>query len=75
MWNQRKLREFCNANGIFVTAFSLLGASGTVWGSNRIMDYDVLKEIAEAKGKTVAQVLFFFFLQTKVIVFSFCFEF
>ncbi|XVF02507.1 hypothetical protein REPUB_Repub04eG0181300 [Reevesia pubescens] len=56
MWNQKKQREFCNANGILLTAYSLLGASGTVWGSNRIMDYHVLKEIADAKGKTVAQI-------------------
>ncbi|GMI87807.1 hypothetical protein like AT1G59960 [Hibiscus trionum] len=56
MWNQKKLREFCNANGIFITAYSLLGAPGTAWGSNRVMDSDVLKEIAEAKGKTIAQI-------------------
>ncbi|CAK9137840.1 unnamed protein product [Ilex paraguariensis] len=55
-WQQKKLREFCKANGIVVAAFSPLGAAGTSWGSNRVMESEVLKEIAKAKGKTIAQV-------------------
>ncbi|THG06462.1 hypothetical protein TEA_029106 [Camellia sinensis var. sinensis] len=34
----------------------LVGARGTLWGTNQVMDCEILKEIAEAKGKTVAQV-------------------
>ncbi|XVE75127.1 hypothetical protein DITRI_Ditri12bG0071400 [Diplodiscus trichospermus] len=56
LWRQNKLREFCQANGILLTAYSPLGANGTFWGSNRVLENEVLKEIAEAKGKTVAQV-------------------
>uniref|UniRef100_A0A5B7AK55 Putative non-functional NADPH-dependent codeinone reductase 2-like isoform X1 n=2 Tax=Davidia involucrata TaxID=16924 RepID=A0A5B7AK55_DAVIN len=56
VWQQKKLREFCEEKGIHVTAYSPLGARGTVWGTNQVMDCDVLKEIAEAKGKTIAQV-------------------
>ncbi|XP_058105692.1 non-functional NADPH-dependent codeinone reductase 2-like [Magnolia sinica] len=56
VWQQQKLREFCKMNGIHVTAYSPLGAKGTPWGSNDVMDSPVLKEIAEARGKTVAQV-------------------
>ncbi|XVE75120.1 hypothetical protein DITRI_Ditri12bG0071300 [Diplodiscus trichospermus] len=56
MWNQKKLREFCNANGIRLTAYSVLRSSGTSSSSNSITKNDVLKEIAEAKGKTVAQI-------------------
>ncbi|KAK6252605.1 hypothetical protein QUC31_014325 [Theobroma cacao] len=56
LWQQKKLREFCQANGIFLTAYSPLGANGTRWGSNRVLECEVLKEIAEAKGKTVAQI-------------------
>ncbi|XVF02359.1 hypothetical protein REPUB_Repub04eG0168700 [Reevesia pubescens] len=52
----QKLREFCNANGIPLMGYSPLGASGTPWGSNRVMENDVLKDIAVAKGKTVAQI-------------------
>ena len=56
-WQQKKLREYCTEKGIHVTAFSPLGARGTPWGSNRVMECPILKEIAEAKGKTVAQVI------------------
>jgi len=35
----------------------VLGSRGAFWGTHKIMESDVLKEIAEAKGKTVAQVL------------------
>ncbi|KAG6737025.1 hypothetical protein POTOM_060018 [Populus tomentosa] len=56
LWQQKKLREFCKANGILLTAYAPLGAKGTLWGSNRVMENKVLKEIATAKGKSVAQV-------------------
>ncbi|XP_058105693.1 non-functional NADPH-dependent codeinone reductase 2-like [Magnolia sinica] len=56
LWQQRKLREFCKMNGIHMTAYSPLGGKGTLWGANDVMDSQVLKQIAEAKGKTVAQV-------------------
>ncbi|XP_058108441.1 non-functional NADPH-dependent codeinone reductase 2-like [Magnolia sinica] len=55
-WQQQKLREFCKENGIHVTAWSPLGANGATWGTLAIMESPVLKEIADAKGKTVAQV-------------------
>ncbi|XP_050287416.1 NAD(P)H-dependent 6'-deoxychalcone synthase-like isoform X5 [Quercus robur] len=57
IWQQNKLTEFCKANGIIVTAFSPLGAKGVSWGTNDVMDNEVLKEIAKTRGKTVAQVL------------------
>ncbi|GMY26718.1 non-functional NADPH-dependent codeinone reductase 2-like isoform X2 [Fagus crenata] len=56
VWQQKKLIEFCKANGIIVTAFSPLGAKGSSWGTNDVMDNEALKEIAKARGKTVAQV-------------------
>ncbi|KAA8529513.1 hypothetical protein F0562_033688 [Nyssa sinensis] len=56
MWQQRQLLKFCKANGILVAAFSPLGAVGTSWGTNRVMENEVLKGIAKAKGKTVPQV-------------------
>lgn len=55
-WQQKKLIEFCAQKGIVITAYSPLGAKGTAWGTNRVMDNEVLREIANAKGKTVAQV-------------------
>ncbi|TKY73087.1 NAD(P)H-dependent 6'-deoxychalcone synthase [Spatholobus suberectus] len=55
-WQQKKLREYCQAKGIIITAYSPLGAAGTMWGSNNVVDNELLKEIAEAHGKSFAQV-------------------
>ena len=55
VWQQRKLREFCRENGIQLMAYSPLGAKGTHWGSDSVMDSGVLHEIAKSKGKSVAQ--------------------
>ncbi|XP_027329874.1 NAD(P)H-dependent 6'-deoxychalcone synthase [Abrus precatorius] len=54
-WQQKKLREFCSSNGIVITAFSPL-RKGASRGPNEVMENDVLKEIAEAHGKSIAQV-------------------
>lgn len=56
LWQQKQLREFCKARGVHVTAYSPLGANNTKWGDNRIVESDVLADIAKAKGKTTAQV-------------------
>ncbi|MBA0751131.1 hypothetical protein Gogos_002495, partial [Gossypium gossypioides] len=55
LWQQQKLREFCNSKNIVLTAYSPLGAKGTRWGTNEVMDNETLKEIANAHNKTVAQ--------------------
>ncbi|PKI77132.1 hypothetical protein CRG98_002635 [Punica granatum] len=55
VWQQKKLREFCLANNIFITAFSPLGGSGTSWGTNLVMENEILREIAKAQEKTIAQ--------------------
>ncbi|KAF8008477.1 hypothetical protein BT93_K2218 [Corymbia citriodora subsp. variegata] len=55
-WQQEKLRGFCREKGIQVSAWSPLGANGAAWGSLSVMESPVLKEIATARGKTVAQV-------------------
>lgn len=56
LWQQKKLREFCVAKGIQICAYSPLGAHGSYWGRNWVMECDVLHEIAKNKGKTIAQV-------------------
>lgn len=56
LWQQKKLREFCKGINIHVTAYSPLGARGTLWGTNEVLDSKILQEIAQAQGKTVAQV-------------------
>lgn len=56
VWHQKKLKEYCEAKGIIITAFSPLGAKGASWGSNEVMDSEILKQIAEEHGKNIAQV-------------------
>ncbi|KAM5566579.1 hypothetical protein ABKV19_014967 [Rosa sericea] len=55
-WQLKKLRDFCKAKGIHVTAYSPLGAARTKWGDNRVLGSDVIEEIALARGKTTAQI-------------------
>ncbi|KAL8106274.1 hypothetical protein AgCh_029893 [Apium graveolens] len=56
VWQQGKLREFCQANGIMISAYSPLGAAGAQWGTKGVLESPVLMEIAKSKGKSVAQV-------------------
>lgn len=67
LWQQKELNEYCKAKGIHVSAHSPLGSKGTLWGDNRIFDCHALKVIAEAKGKTIAQVDFSLFLVFLVV--------
>ncbi|KAE8705425.1 NADPH-dependent codeinone reductase 1-4 [Hibiscus syriacus] len=53
---QKEMMELCKAKGIHVSAHSPLGSKGTPWGDNRIFECLVLKEVAQAKGKTTAQI-------------------
>ncbi|KAG0525022.1 hypothetical protein BDA96_06G019600 [Sorghum bicolor] len=55
-WRQEKVREVCAKNGVVVAAFSPLGAFGSMWGSNAVMESGVLQDVAARKGKTIAQV-------------------
>ncbi|KAK1416346.1 hypothetical protein QVD17_32136 [Tagetes erecta] len=55
-WQQKKLNEYCKKNDILLTAYSPLGSFGAKWGHNRVMECDVLQDIAKSRGKTVAQV-------------------
>ncbi|XVE85551.1 hypothetical protein DITRI_Ditri17bG0099300 [Diplodiscus trichospermus] len=36
LWQQEKLRKFCNKKAILIIAYSPLGAKGALWGSNRV---------------------------------------
>ncbi|KAJ3677062.1 hypothetical protein LUZ60_002786 [Juncus effusus] len=68
-WNQQKLRDFCDKNsGIKIEAWSPLGASGEVWGSNQVMQNSTLKQIALSKGKTIAQVALRWLYEQNVII-------
>jgi 3''-deamino-3''-oxonicotianamine reductase len=54
-WQQQKLKEYCAKKGITITAYSPLGGQIN-FIPNAVLTSDVLKEIADAKGKSVAQV-------------------
>ncbi|XP_021293073.1 non-functional NADPH-dependent codeinone reductase 2-like [Herrania umbratica] len=56
LWQQQRLRELCKAKDVIVTAYSPLGAKGTRWGTDEVMENETLKEIAKAHEKTVAQI-------------------
>ncbi|KAJ3677237.1 hypothetical protein LUZ60_002961 [Juncus effusus] len=56
VWQQTKLREFCRKKRIQICGYSPLGAKGTPWGADSVMDSTVLKEIAISKQKTHAQI-------------------
>uniref|UniRef100_A0A2C9UFP1 NADP-dependent oxidoreductase domain-containing protein n=1 Tax=Manihot esculenta TaxID=3983 RepID=A0A2C9UFP1_MANES len=60
LWQQKKLRDFCGRKGIHVSVYSPLGGKGTLWGTNLVLDCKVLKEIADAKAKSIAQVQNFY---------------
>ncbi|KAM0019770.1 putative D-galacturonate reductase [Helianthus debilis subsp. tardiflorus] len=69
LWQQKKLNRFCKENGIVVTAYSPLGATGnSAWGHNRVMECDILQGIAESKGKTVAQISLRWLYEQGVII-------
>ena len=55
-WQQKKLIAFCKEKGIHVTAYSPLGGQSRTSKINAVLQSEVLKEIAEARGKSVAQV-------------------
>ncbi|XP_021911686.1 non-functional NADPH-dependent codeinone reductase 2-like [Carica papaya] len=68
VWQQKKLRDFCDEKGIIVEAYSPLGANGALWGTNRVMKNDVIKNIALAKGKSVAQICLRWVYEQGVVV-------
>ncbi|QCD92372.1 alcohol dehydrogenase [Vigna unguiculata] len=55
-WQQAKLREFCKQKGIHVSAWSPLGSYKNFFGTNAVMESPILKEIACARQKTIAQI-------------------
>ncbi|KAF3338444.1 NAD(P)H-dependent 6'-deoxychalcone synthase-like protein [Carex littledalei] len=57
-WQQQKLKKYCANKGICITGYSPLGGQGgqKLVGINPVLTSDVLKEIADAKGKTIAQI-------------------
>ncbi|KQJ82855.1 hypothetical protein BRADI_5g11620v3 [Brachypodium distachyon] len=55
-WQQNRLIEFCKEKGIHLTAYSPLGGQSRTSNTNAVLHSEILKEIAEARGKSVAQI-------------------
>ncbi|GLJ35303.1 hypothetical protein SUGI_0710200 [Cryptomeria japonica] len=56
VWQQKKLREYCESMNIHVSAWSPLGGPGNSWGSNYALENPMIKEISTKHDKSSAQV-------------------
>ncbi|KMZ63254.1 Non-functional NADPH-dependent codeinone reductase 2 [Zostera marina] len=53
---QKKLRNFCKEKGILVTAYSPLGAHGSVYQGVDVLNHPTLNQIAHSNNKTAPQI-------------------
>lgn len=56
VWQQKKLINFCKQRGIQVTAYSPLGSNGSPWGTKKVMESEILEEIASIRGMSLPQI-------------------
>ncbi|CAI5441680.1 unnamed protein product [Caenorhabditis angaria] len=71
-FQQQKLRDFCKAKNIAVTAYSPLGNPGSAFfrksGDPDVLTNEVIGGIAKTHGKTAAQVTLRWFIEHGIIV-------
>ncbi|KAH9289800.1 hypothetical protein KI387_033917, partial [Taxus chinensis] len=56
LWQQEKLRGYCNSVNVHVSAWAPLGGPGNSWGTGHTLDNPLIKDIATKHDKTSAQV-------------------
>lgn len=66
LWQQTKLREFCEEKGIHISAYSPLGGKGVIWGTPAVLENEEIRSIAASLGKSVAQVCLRWAFQSRV---------
>ncbi|KAJ7521847.1 hypothetical protein O6H91_19G071100 [Diphasiastrum complanatum] len=64
VWQQKKLKPFCDAKGIHVSGWSPIGAPGAIYGTQIVVSNPVIQSIADKHGKTAAQVALRWGVQT-----------
>ncbi|KAF3325199.1 Aldo-keto reductase family 4 member C9 [Carex littledalei] len=58
VWQQEKLHTLCQSKAVHLSAYSPLGSPGTTWiKNNNILENPIIISVAEKLGKTPAQVL------------------
>ncbi|KAJ7521783.1 hypothetical protein O6H91_19G067500 [Diphasiastrum complanatum] len=68
VWQQKKLKPFCDAKGILVSGWSPLGSPGSFYGTKDVITNPIVESIAKKHGKTPAQVALRWGVQTGAIV-------
>ena len=64
---QWELKEYCEKNGCYLTAFFPLGGAADISNPDGVMNNAVIKEIAKNHNKTAAQVLIRWCIQRGVV--------
>lgn len=64
---QWKLKEYCEKNGVFMTAYYPLGGAAHMSDGDSVMNNPVIKEIAQNHNKTAAQILIRWCIQRGVV--------
>ncbi|KAJ7530269.1 hypothetical protein O6H91_15G087100 [Diphasiastrum complanatum] len=67
-WQQQKLRSFCAAKRIHLSAYSPLGSPGSTFVKHSVLDHPIVKNVANKLGKTPAQVALRWGIQSGVSV-------
>lgn len=57
LWQQKKLRHYCQSQNILIAGYSPLGAPGSSFAKVSVLDHPIINEVAKKLGKPAAQVV------------------